>query len=140
MRNVEILSAIDRDSAQVVYWTIFEGRKSLPTTAWQSAVTRAEEIVMHNPGVTIIDRSDKDSGILAAMLGKSDSTVSGQTRTPLPGFESAVTFGFNVEPDGKFSWALLAADGTLLQSGIGDVWDDILLTAISNVQPPSGEQ
>jgi hypothetical protein len=43
------------------------------------------------------------------------------------------------EPDGSYSWAVLSAEGELLQHGVADAWDDAWLGAIENLYPPSAE-
>lgn len=52
-------------------------------------------------------------------------------------------FGWNVafskEPDGSFAWAVIAEDGTQLQSGTADTWDDARLAVIDRLAPPSPE-
>jgi hypothetical protein len=69
---VEIYSGIDpihtRDRA-VRYWIEFDGVKSEKTTEWAPLDARAEALraVL---GTCIVDRSDKDSGLLRSMIGR----------------------------------------------------------------------
>lgn len=47
--------------------------------------------------------------------------------------------GFAFEPDGSFTWASFALDGTPLQSSVADSWDDARLEIVSDLFPPSRE-
>jgi hypothetical protein len=47
--------------------------------------------------------------------------------------------GFAFEPDGGFMWASFALDGSPLQSGVADSWDDARLEVVSDLFPPSRE-
>lgn len=53
--------------------------------------------------------------------------------------DSGFRLAFSREPDGSFSWAVLAEDGLTLQSGIADSWDDARLAMIEHLYPPSAE-
>jgi hypothetical protein len=51
-------------------------------------------------------------------------------------FEFGYHVAFSREPDGGFSWALIADDGTALKSGVSDSWDDARLALIEGLAPP----
>lgn len=55
-------------------------------------------------------------------------------------FDFGYFLAFGVEPDGSFTGASFAQDGTPLQSGVADSWDDARLAIISDLFPPSGER
>lgn len=71
MRSVEIFSATDPvhvPDRQVRYWGEFEGRKTEVITEWGPINAWANQLCDSNSDVVIVDRSDKDSGYLRAVL------------------------------------------------------------------------
>lgn len=54
---------------QVRYYTEFRGMRSKPLTAWAPVNAYAKALCTQHDAV-LIDRSDKDSGLLRSMLGK----------------------------------------------------------------------
>ena len=69
---VEVYSATDAPhlpDRDVRYWVEFRGRKSAKLTEWTTVNAWAQALCAEH-GVAIVDRSDKASGLLRAMLGR----------------------------------------------------------------------